>query len=520
MMPNSLRIQLLGTFQVWRDDVVVGAEEWRGQKARDLLKILLLGRGRFVAKDQLLDWLWPAVDPAQAEASLHSAVSELRHILEPGLARGRDSAFVQTRREGYSFNLDAPVSVDLFAFEQALDRPERANLEAALSRAGELLEEDRYADWAAQERERLHARRLEGYARLTELCQAVGNYSAAAAAAEAGLALDSAREALWRALMLAHNAQGDRAAALRAYDRGRTALARELGTDPAPETAALHQAILTGDSAGAAMRRVDAEQGLGDSVQLTAPVHSRWLAGAAVVGLTLWVVITGGQLLLALAGLLQGSLVGPGDPGAEALPYLQSHPAMLAQIEPGLYGSVPLGLLLLPAYAAWFAALRAGWAADGRRPVPVSPAGWLGVSLGLGEVASQTLSRAISAAQMAVLPRAYADSPAQAQAAYIALWDVLRQLASIFATLSVVAQPLAIGALSLATLAAFHSGGRPRLRWPQAQAWTGLILAGLNLVYTFVPPSITWGSLLLPLGLALAMLTDGWLIALAAAFWP
>src|SRR3954453_13123158 len=107
-MPNSLRIQLLGTFQVWRDDVVVGTEEWRGQKARDLLKILVLGRGRFVAKDQLLDWLWPGVDPAQAEASLHSAVSELRHILEPGLVRGRDSAFVQTRREGYSFNLDAP----------------------------------------------------------------------------------------------------------------------------------------------------------------------------------------------------------------------------------------------------------------------------------------------------------------------------------------------------------------------------------------------------------------------------
>src|SRR5437868_13607260 len=95
-----LRIQLLGRFELWRQGVPVPAAEWRGQKTRDLLKILLLADQHFVAKDQLVEWLWPGLEPGAAEANLRSAVSDLRRVLEPELARGRDSSYVQTRREG------------------------------------------------------------------------------------------------------------------------------------------------------------------------------------------------------------------------------------------------------------------------------------------------------------------------------------------------------------------------------------------------------------------------------------
>src|SRR5690242_13692255 len=102
-----LRVQLLGRFEVWRQGAPVPSAEWRGQKPRDLLKILLLADGHFVAKDQLLDWLWPGAEPGAAETSLRSAVSDLRRVLEPALERGRDSTYVQTRREGYSFQRTA-----------------------------------------------------------------------------------------------------------------------------------------------------------------------------------------------------------------------------------------------------------------------------------------------------------------------------------------------------------------------------------------------------------------------------
>ena len=51
-------------------------------------------------------------------------------------------------------------------------------------------------------------------------------------------------EAAHRALMAAHDAAGNRAEALRAYQRARRLLAAELGIDPSAETEAAYLALL------------------------------------------------------------------------------------------------------------------------------------------------------------------------------------------------------------------------------------------------------------------------------------
>src|SRR5205823_2131906 len=56
-------------------------------------------------------------------------------------------------------------------------------------------------------------------------------------------------EEAYRAAMRAHHAMGDPPAALKRYERLRTVLAEELGTDPAPETQDLHLAVLKGEDA-------------------------------------------------------------------------------------------------------------------------------------------------------------------------------------------------------------------------------------------------------------------------------
>lgn len=499
--PPTLRIQLLGPFDAWRSGALIPPAEWRGQKTRDLLKVLLLARGQYVSTDQLCEWLWPGAAPEAAEANLRSAVSDLRRLLEPGLAQGRRSAFIHTRREGYRFNLEAPVQVDWLALEAALTPPTNPAAATALERwPGELLPEDRYAEWAQPARERLRALRLEAWAALADRALQGGDSAAGITAAENGLALDTAREALWRALMRAHHLAGDRAAALRAFDRCRTELSRELGTDPLPETLQLHQQILRDE---APMRPPGAPA-------TTAPVVNvlpAWLPRLAALGVGLWVLATGAQLLAMLLGWLRGTLVTASDPGAQALPALLANPAALAELHQQRYLLVPLGLLLLPAYLAWFAALRPFGAARG--------AAWLGLALGAGDALAQTLSRAVTVAQVSVLPGAYAAAPAEQRLMFVTLWDLLRQLAAIFGTLSAAAHPLAVGALAAATLLALRAD-RPALRWPRAIAVSGLAVYGLNLVYTLFVPGAAWA---VPLGIVLAIATYAWLLALAAALW-
>jgi DNA-binding SARP family transcriptional activator len=503
---------MLGGFDVWRDGQPVPPAEWRGHKTRDLLKILLLARGQYVSNDQLADWLWPEAAPQAAEANLRSAVSDLRRLLEPGLASGRDSAYVLTRREGYSFNLDAPVSLDLIAFEQAARGHTRAALQAALSRyRGDLLPEDLYAEWALPERDRLRGLRLDAMARLAEACLAERNWAQAISAAEQALALDSGREAVWRALMRAHYLGGDRAAALLAFDRCRTALSRDLGTDPMPETLALHQEILRGDLPGR-----QTGESTTPAPAVTVPPGLLRLAG---VGIGLWVAATGAQLALMLAGWLTGSLVTSGDPGAAALPQLLGNPAALGQLHQQIYLFFPLGLLLLPSYLAWYAALRAAHSPAARLGQGDNLPGlaWLGAGLGLLEVVAQTLSRSISLAQVTVLPAAYANNPGERQV-LITIWDLMRQLAAGLAFLSGVAHPLAIGLLSAVTLAQSRAG-RPPLPRAHTLAWAGMLLAGLTLAYLFASPGPALAPWLLPFGTLLAAAHLVWLAGLAAAFW-
>src|SRR5262249_23676797 len=181
-------------------------------------------------------------------------------------------------------------------------------------------------------------------------------------------------------------------------------------------------------------------------------------------------------------------------PGSDALPHLLADPAARQALSGQWYLFLPIGILLLPAYLAWFGCLRS--AAQTNRP-PAAALSWIGLALGGLDVATQSASRSVTVAQVTVLPAAYAAAALDQRASLAAVWDILRQLAALFGSASAVAGPLAVICLSAATLAVTR--GRPAIRAARPLAWAGLSLAGLGLVYTFVLPPDSAGGWL-PLG--------------------
>ena len=108
MAPTPLTLQTLGGFRVLRHGSPVPAEAWKSKKARDLLKILAARRGNPVARDQLIEALWPRRIPSTHRAtgspslSARPIGSRSRAGAAPGpLRRGhgrRDTAFARSRR--------------------------------------------------------------------------------------------------------------------------------------------------------------------------------------------------------------------------------------------------------------------------------------------------------------------------------------------------------------------------------------------------------------------------------------
>jgi DNA-binding SARP family transcriptional activator len=250
-MASHLRIHLLGDLELWRDGQIVPPDAWSGRKVCQLFKLLVTHRQRTVSSDELIEWLWPNLNPKMARNSLWVAVSQLRRLLEPETIGRGASTFILTEPPGYRFDPAERCAIDVDVFlghvrtGRAYQRRERwteaidAYLSAARLDRGEYLAQDPYADWASPTRERLRETFLEMKGDLAACHLALGRYQEALEHAREALDRDPCRESVWRLVMEAHYRQGERDQALRDFERCRAILGEELGVNPLPETMAL-----------------------------------------------------------------------------------------------------------------------------------------------------------------------------------------------------------------------------------------------------------------------------------------
>jgi DNA-binding SARP family transcriptional activator len=257
---GRLSVRLLGRFKAQRDGVLLDAEVWGRRKTQTLLKLLLTRRDQVFTTDQILDALYPDRDPQKAAGNLRTRISELRRALEPELQKGSDSQYVLHVSPGhYCFSESAPCQIDTELFEEHLEAArkltEQERWAEALGRyeagialyRGDLLADDRYAEWALAPRERfsrLFGDALEG----ASVCHArLGCYERAIAMTRRLIEREPARECAYRRLMRYELYRGKMQRALQAYESCVKALRKHLDMAPSSETQELRDRILEGN---------------------------------------------------------------------------------------------------------------------------------------------------------------------------------------------------------------------------------------------------------------------------------
>src|SRR6476620_3755123 len=91
MAEAELDVRLLGAIEVRRGDALV---DLGGPQPRAVFTHLVLGEGRVVAVDRLIDRIWGDDPPATALGTLQSYVSRLRRALEPDRAAGAPARLI------------------------------------------------------------------------------------------------------------------------------------------------------------------------------------------------------------------------------------------------------------------------------------------------------------------------------------------------------------------------------------------------------------------------------------------
>lgn len=211
-----------------------------------LLAYLWIHRDAPQPRERLLALFWPEADTDKAQSNLRSAL----HYLRKALAADSDpNAFLEVDRATIRFRPDAPVWVDVDAFEAGITQAEAANdpnervseLEAACRLYRGPFLDGGYAEWIFEERERMRGRYLKAVHELIRSLARTRAYEAALEWTVHALAERPLQEAIYRQQMALNYARGDRDAALQAYERCRAKLGAELDVAPDQTTDALRQ---------------------------------------------------------------------------------------------------------------------------------------------------------------------------------------------------------------------------------------------------------------------------------------
>src|SRR5260370_32105237 len=147
-----VQVDVLGRFRVAVDGRVATAEAWRRTRSAAIVKLLALAEGHRLHREQVMEALWPDLEPEAAAGNLRKAVHFVRRALDAHDVITLDGEIV-------ALAPGAELVVDSERFEAAAKAALRQNDASACERAaalygGHLLPDDRSAGWAGEPRER------------------------------------------------------------------------------------------------------------------------------------------------------------------------------------------------------------------------------------------------------------------------------------------------------------------------------------------------------------------------------
>ncbi|WP_304518566.1 BTAD domain-containing putative transcriptional regulator, partial [Adlercreutzia sp. ZJ242] len=245
----TLFVRLFGGFEARIGDEPVDPRAFSRVKTKTLLAMLVLNRGREVARDRLAALMWPAATPESARKNFYSIWSKLNRALRVGahcpyLIRSQNGCRLDPRL----------VTSDVAAFE-ALSRtllfgaPESEGWEELYARvcdeyADDLMPGEEDNEIIASMRDRYRVQLIDGLIATSIRLAQRGEARGSVWFAREALRRDAAREDAYLALMEAQVAADQRASAIETYFACRRFLSDELGIDPSAKTVELYRSII------------------------------------------------------------------------------------------------------------------------------------------------------------------------------------------------------------------------------------------------------------------------------------
>jgi DNA-binding SARP family transcriptional activator len=248
---TSLTVRLFGRFVLRNgSDSIL---DLHAGKLQELFCYLLLQRGKQQSRESLASQFWGDCTTPQSRKNLRQALWQLQNILNVGTTLGRRQ-ILQVDQDSVGVHPESTLWLDVAEFERASLKSQNIpgsqlddELAKALEQAVQLYQGDLlegcYQDWCLFERERLQNLYFAMLDKLMSYCEARCLYQTGLEYGERILRMDRAHERTHQRILRLYYLSGDRAGALRQFQRCVKALNDELQVEPAQHTLELYEQV-------------------------------------------------------------------------------------------------------------------------------------------------------------------------------------------------------------------------------------------------------------------------------------
>jgi len=234
---EHLSIQMLGDFSFQAGDNLISDNQNRTKKIWLLLAYILCRRGQIVSRKELIQLLWgEETTSSNPENALKITFYRVRSLLDQ-LEENAGHQLVTWQDNGYTWNMNIPMTLDIEEFEQACladcqDEAERleSNLKAISLYNGVFLSNLPDDEWIISPRNYYHHLYISKIMETAPILLSLNRTKEAIAILKRAIGFEPYHEPLHRLLMQAHMVNNDQSSAISVYETLSQRLFADSGT--------------------------------------------------------------------------------------------------------------------------------------------------------------------------------------------------------------------------------------------------------------------------------------------------
>lgn len=248
-MPDILTIRTLGSFSVQFGDEIISEGNMRSRKIWTIFKYIITNRHKLVTTEALIEALWPDRQPEDPLKTLYTHMSRLRRILQTS---GMDADYIIYRQNGYQWNLQAPICLDVADFESLLskarglpaDEEKLPLLQKAVQLyAGDYLPESAYESWVLPVTNYYKRLYVQAVTELSDIYMSRAAQDDIITLCGRAIQLEPYEEPFYERLIQSLLINDERSQAQKLYRQIAELLYKEFGAQPSQELQLLHLEI-------------------------------------------------------------------------------------------------------------------------------------------------------------------------------------------------------------------------------------------------------------------------------------